>query len=543
MGRFDELISPLRAKFEAVTPHLNERQCRLLYAAEARQLGHGGIAAVARAAGVSTGCVSRGLVELEDDAGPDGRVRRRGAGRPALAAKDPGLRAALLALVEDSTQGDPIGPLTWTTKSLRHLATELAAQGRAAGRDVIAALLKEAGFSLRSNAKVLAGSGHRDRDAQFHHLNDKVRQFLDAGDPVISVDTKKKEQIGLFAQGGREWAPPGRPVKVLDHDFPSQAAGTAIPYGIYDVGRNTGYVVVGTDHDTAAFAVAALRRWWKEEGRAAYPNARRLLLTADGGGSNSSRAKAWKANLAALATETGLHISVCHLPPGTSKWNKVEHRLFSFISMNWRARPLTSYKVALNLIAATTTSTGLSVNARLDEGTYPIGIEIDAQHAAALTITPDSFHGEWNYTIPPQPGVPAVPLQPPTRRAHPRHAHTFDTAMATHPVLTGMTRHALDQLTADVRALIDQVPTGQRPRHRKLAVESMIWAAVLDQRGLPCSLTAHLFRIGENQMRTLIKQVRPLLQQHGHHADPLPVRLVDPSELAAYAMHTTSTTG
>jgi hypothetical protein len=348
MGRFDELISPLRAKFEAVTPHL----------------------------------------KLEDDAEPDGRVRRRGAGRPALAAKDPGLRAALLALVEDSTQGDPIGPLTWTTKSLRHLATELAAQGRAVGRDVIAALLKEAGFSLRSNAKVLAGSGHRDRDAQFHHLNDKVRQFLDAGDPVISVDTKKKEQIGLFAQAGREWAPPGRPVKVLDHDFPSQAVGTAIPYGIYDVGRNTGYVVVGTDHDTAGFAVAARRRWWKEEGQAAYPNARRLLITADGGGSNSSRAKAWKANLAALATETGLEISVCHLPPGTSKWNKVEHRLFSFISMNWRARPLTSYEVALNLIAATTTSTGLSVNARLDEGTYPIGIEIDAQHAAALTITP-----------------------------------------------------------------------------------------------------------------------------------------------------------
>jgi hypothetical protein len=543
MGRFDELISPLRAKFEAVTPHLNERQCRLLYAAEARQLGHGGIAAVARAAGVSKGCVRRGLVELEDGAEPDGRVRRPGGGRPALADKDPSLRAALLTLVEDSTQGDPMGPLTWTTKSLRHLATELAAQGRAVGRDVIAALLKEAGFSLRGNAKVLAGSGHRDRDEQFRYLNDKMRQFLDAGDPVISVDTKKKEQVGLFAQAGREWAPPGTPVKVLDHDFPSQAGGTAIPYGIYDVGRNTGYVVVGTDHDTAAFAVASLRRWWKEEGRAAYPHARRLLITADGGGSNSSRAKAWKANLAVLATETGLEISVCHLPPGTSKWNKVEHRLFSFISMNWRAHPLTSYEVALNLIAATTTSTGLSVNARLDEGSYPIGIEIDDQHAAALAINPDTFHGEWNYTIPPQPGVPAVPLQPPTRRAHPRHAHTFDAAMATHPVLTGMTRHALDQLTADVRTLIDQVPTDQRPRHRKLTVESMIWATVLDQRGLPSSLIAHLFRIGENQMRALIKQVRPLLQRHGHQAEPLPIRLVDPSELAIYVMHATSTAG
>jgi hypothetical protein len=368
MGRFDGLIESLRAKLEAVTPHLNERQCRLLYAAEARQLGHGGIAAVAKAAGVSKNRVSRGLAELEDDAEPDGRVRRPGGGRPTATQNDPGLREAVLALVENSTQGDPIGPLTWTTKSLRRLACELAAQGRAVGRDVIAAILKEDGFSLRGNAKVLAGSGHPDRDAQFQHLNTIVREFLDAGDPVISVDSKKKEQIGLFAQAGREWAPPGAPVKVLDHDFPSQAEGTAIPYGIYDVGRNTGYVVVGTDHDTAAFAVAALRRWWQEEGRTAYPHARRLLITADGGGSNSSRARAWKANLAVLATETGLEISVCHLPPGTSKWNKVEHRLFSFISMNWRARPLTSFEVALNLIAGTTTSSGLRVTARLDTG-------------------------------------------------------------------------------------------------------------------------------------------------------------------------------
>ncbi|MFE7525786.1 ISAzo13 family transposase [Kitasatospora sp. NPDC057542] len=542
MGRFDELIGPLRAKLEAVTPHLNERQRRLLYGAEARQLGHGGIAAVAAAAGVSKGCVSRGLADLENGAGPDGRVRRAGGGRPAAAVKDPGLRAALLALVEDSTQGDPIGPLTWTTKSLRHLTDELVAQGRTVGRDTVAALLKEAGFSLRGNARVLAGSSHPDRDAQFRHLNDKVRQFLDTGDPVISVDIKRKEQIGLFAQAGREWAPPGAPVKVLDHDFPTQAVGTAIPYGIYDVGHNTGFVVVGTDHDTAAFAVAALRRWWKEEGRAAYPGARRLLITADGGGSNSSRAKAWKANLAVLATETGLEISVCHLPPGASKWNKVEHRLFSFISMNWRARPLTSFEVALSLIAATTTSGGLRVTARLDEGVYPTGIEIDAQHAAALTIDPDEFHGEWNYTIPPQAGVPAVPLQPPGRRAHPRLAHTFDSALATHPVLTGMPRDALDQLVAQVRELVDALPPKQRPRHRKLVVENIAWAAVLDQRGLPCSLIAHLFRIGENQMRALLQQARPLLQQHGHHAEPLPVRLVDPCELARYVMLATSTT-
>jgi len=543
MGRFDELIGPLRTKFEAVAPHLNERQRRLLYAAEARQLGHGGIAAVAAAAGVSKGCIRRGLAELGEATEADGRVRRPGAGRPTAAEKDPGLRATLLALVQDHTQGDPIGPLTWTTKSLRHLAQELAARGHAVGRDAVAALLKQAGFSLRGNARVLAGSSHPDRDAQFRHLNEEARLFLDAGDPVISVDSKKKEQIGLFAQAGREWAPPGAPVKVLDHDFPSQAVGAAIPYGIYDVGRNAGFVVVGTDHDTAAFAVAALRRWWNEEGRAAYPDAKRLLITADGGGSNSSRAKAWKANLAVLATETNLKISVCHTPPGTSKWNKVEHRLFSFISMNWRARPLTSFEVALNLIASTTTAAGLRVTARLDENVYPTGIEIDAQHAAALTINPDAFHGEWNYTIPPQPGVPAVPAQPPGRRARPGVARTFDAALATHPALTGISRDALDRLVAEIRATADALPPPQRPRHRKLAIENIIWATVLDQRGLPCSLIAHLLHVGENQMRTLLIQARPLLQQHGHRTEPLPVRLIDPCELARYVMHSTSTTG
>jgi transposase len=541
MGRFDELIGPLRAKLDAVAPHLNERQRRLLYGAEARQLGHGGIAAVAEAAGVSNGCVSRGLAELEENPAADGRIRRAGAGRPAATEKDPGLRGALLSLVEDATQGDPIRVLTWTTKSLRHLAGELTAQGHAVSRDTVAALLKEAGFSLRANARVLAGSTHPDRDAQFRHINDTVNQFLTAGDPVISVDSKKKEQIGLFAQGGREWAPPGAPVKVLDHDFPTQASGTAIPYGIYDLGRNTGFVVVGTDHDTASFAVAALRRWWNEEGRAVYPKAQRLLITADGGGSNSSRAKAWKANLAVLATETGLDISVCHLPPGTSKWNKVEHRLFSFISINWRARPLTSYEVVLNLIASTTTATGLRVSARLDKNTYPTGIEIDAQHAAALRIDPADFHGEWNYTIPPQPGVPAVPPHPPARRSHPRQAHTFDAALATHPALTGLTRAALDQLVLEIRELLDALPLGQRPHHRKLATENIIWATVLDQRGLPTSLIAHLLHIGENQMRALLQQTRPLLRQHGHHSEPLPVRLIDPSELARYVIHATST--
>ncbi|WP_200309547.1 ISAzo13 family transposase, partial [Streptomyces adelaidensis] len=395
-------------------------------------------------------------------------------------------------------------------------------------------------FSLRGNARVLAGSHHPDRDAQFRHLNTTVKAFLDAGDPVISVDTKKKEQVGLFGQAGREWRPPGEPVKVLDHDFPTHASGTAIPYGIYDVARNTGYVVVGTDHDTAAFAVSCLRRWWKEEGRHAYPHATRLLITADGGGSNSSRAKAWKANLALLATETGLEISVCHLPPGTSKWNRVEHRLFSFISMNWRAHPLTSYETVLNLISATTTRTGLTVTARLDTGSYPTGIEISRQHADSLTIHPEPFHGEWNYTIPPQPGIPDVPLHPPGPRSHPRHAHTFGTTLATHPLLTGLERDDLDRLTAAIRDRLDTRPPKERPRHRKLTTENIIWAGILDQRGLSRSLIAYLFRIGENQARTLIKDVRPLLEEHGHHPDPIPARLIDPSDLAAYVMYATS---
>ncbi|WP_442817387.1 ISAzo13 family transposase [Streptomyces sp. NBC_01216] len=531
---------PLPQRTEAVTPYLNERQRRILYGAEARQLGHGGIAAVARAAGVSKGCVSRGLAELDADAQPGGRVRRPGAGRPALADKDPGLVPALLELVEDNTQGDPMRPLTWTTKSLRRLADELAAQGRQVGRDTVAALLKAAGFSLRGNARVLAGTHHPDRDAQFEHLNATVADFLKAGDPVISVDTKKKEQIGLFARPGREWAPPGAPVKVLDHDFPSHATGTAIPYGTYDLARNTGFVVVGTDHDTAAFAVASLRRWWTEEGRAAYPHAKRLLITADGGGSNSSRAKAWKANLAVLATETGLQISVCHLPPGTSKWNRVEHRLFSFISLNWRARPLTSYETVLNLISATTTRTGLTVTARLDTGSYPTGIEISEQHAAALTIRPYDFHGEWNYTIPPQPGIPDVPLHPPGPRSHPRTAHTFGAALATHPLLTGIERHDLDDLTTGVRDRLDALPPKERPRHRKMTTENIIWAAVLDQRGLSRSLISYLFRVGENQMRCLIRQVRPHLEDLGHHSEPIPARLIDPSDLANYVMHVTA---
>jgi hypothetical protein len=541
MGRFDELVEPLRQKLDVVVPWLNERQRRLLYAAEARQLGHGGIAAVAAAAGVSKGCVRRGMVELEDDEEPSNRVRRPGGGRKRATEKDPELLPALLELVKDGTRGDPIGPLMWTMKSLRHLADELAAQGHQVGRDVVAALLKGAGFSLRGNAKVLEGTHHPDRDAQFTHINGLAAEFLAAGEPVISVDCKKKEMIGLFGQAGREWTAKDAPVKVMDHDFPKDAEGTAIPYGIYDLGCNTGYVVVGTDHDTAAFAVASIRRWWTEQGRADYPHATRLMITADGGGSNSSSAKAWKANLAVLATETGLPITVCHLPPGTSKWNKVEHRLFSFISMNWRARPLTSFDVTVNLIANTTTKGGLTVQARLDTGRYPTGIEISKQHMAALKIEPAEFHGEWNYTLPPQPDTPHPPTEPPLPKGRACAGEAFDTAVVTHPALTGLTRASLDQLTIELLELADAEGWSVPRRRPKLTFEHQAWAAVLDQRGISRSLIAHLLHVSEAHIRTVLTAIRPLLERHGHTGEPLTVRLVDPSDLAGYLMSMTST--
>jgi hypothetical protein len=541
MRRFDELIGPLRLKLDVVVPWLNERQRRLLYAAEARQLGHGGIAAVVAAAGVSKGCVQRGMVELEEDEEPSSRVRRPGGGRRRAAEKDPELLPALLELVEAGTRGDPMGPLLWTTKSLRHLAGELTAQGHSVGPDTVADLLKAAGYSLRGNAKVLEGTHHPDRDQQFTHLNTQTAAFLASGDPVISVDTKKKQMIGLFGQAGQEWTAKGAPVKVLDHEFPKDAIGTAIPYGIYDLGRNTGYVVVGTDHDTAAFAVAAIRRWWHEQGRADYPGATRLLITADGGGSNATHAKAWKANLAVLATELGLPITVCHLPPGTSKWNRVEHRLFSFISMNWRARPLTSFEVAVNLIASTTNRGGLSVTARLDTSSYPTGIEISKQHMTALKIETDEFHGDWNYTLPPQPDAPHPPTEPPLPKGRACAGKALDTAVATHPALTGLSRTDLDHLTSQLRELATAEGMPAPRRRPKLTFEHQAWTAVLDQRGVSRSLIAHLLHVSEAHIRTILTTMGPLLERHGHTSEPLTVRLVDPSDLAGYLMSMTST--
>jgi hypothetical protein len=401
------VVDSLRAKFEAVLPHLDERQQRLVMAGEARSLGHGGIAAVARAAGASRSRISQGVAELESGQEPLGRVRRVGGGRKPLTVTDPALLAALLALVEPTRRGDPESPLCWTTLSTRRLAAELTAAGHRVGADTVARLLRDQGFSLQANAKTLEGAQHPDRDAQFSYLNDQAGEHLAAGDPVISVDTKKKELVGPYKNGGTEWRPAGQPEQVKVHDFIDATLGKANPYGVDDLGADAGWVSVGTDHDTAAFAVATIRRWWQSGGAHAHPTASRLLITADGGGSNGYRTRLWKTELAALATETGLGITVCHLPPGTSKWNKIEHRLFSHISMNWRGRPLTSHDVIVQTIAATTTRTGLSVHAELDTSTYPTGVKIPDAQMKALQATGalhrHDWHPEWNYTLNPHP--------------------------------------------------------------------------------------------------------------------------------------------
>ncbi|MFE4875161.1 ISAzo13 family transposase, partial [Streptomyces sp. NPDC056682] len=404
----DEIRAQLAVKFTVLFPHLDERQRRLLMAAEARGLGHGGIRAVARAATSSETTVRKGVFELEAGEDPLGRVRRQGGGRKRVADVDPGLRPALLALVEPDERGDPMSPLRWTVKSTRTLARELTLAGHRVGADTVAELLREEGFSLQANAKTIEGSQHPDRDAQFRYLNEQARGHRDAGQPVISVDTKKKELVGEFKNHGRQWRPAGDPVPVQVHDFADPQLGKAIPYGIYDLEANTGWVNVGTDHDTAAFAVESIRRWWHSQGQDAYPQATRLLITADAGGSNGYRTRAWKLELARLAAETGLTITVCHLPPGTSKWNKIEHRLFSHITMNWRGRPLTSHEVILQTIAATTTRTGLRVDTALDTNTYPTGVRIGDAEMAALPLTRHAFHGDWNYTLHSQPCL-AIP--------------------------------------------------------------------------------------------------------------------------------------
>jgi hypothetical protein len=407
----------LAAVFERLGPHLDERQRRLWAGAEAAAVGHGGIAAVSRATGMRERTVARGAREVRAGAAPTGRVRAPGGGRKRLTQTDPGLLPALLGLIEPDERGDPESPLRWTTKSTRTLAAELTRQGHLVSAHTVADLLHGQGFSLQGNVKTIEGTQHPDRDGQFRYLNQQVTAHQDAGQPVVSVDTKKKEQVGRFANGGREWRPAGDPVRVADHDFAdrTQRGAMVAPYGVYDLAANTGWVNVGIDHDTAAFAVESLRRWWRGAGAARYPHATQLLITADAGGSNSYRCRAFKAELAGLAAETGLVITVCHFPPGTSKWNKIEHRLFAHITHNWRGRPLTSHQVVVNTIAATTTRAGLRVHAELDTGAYPTHVKVSDERMAALPLFPHDWHGAWNYTLDPhRPPPPTPPTSRPT---------------------------------------------------------------------------------------------------------------------------------
>ena len=382
-------------------PRLNERDRRLALGAEARSWGHGGIEEVHRATGMARSTIKQGIRDLDTGADPDmvGRVRTRGGGRKRIEESDPGLVDRLDELIEPETRGDPESPLRWTTKSLRHLAEALTALGHTVSHSAVAAVLRSSGYSLQATRKTLEGRQHPDRDAQFRHINSTASEFLASGDPVISVDTKKKELVGRFAQAGREWHHQGEPVKVSTYDFPSTADGKAIPYGVYDLADDSAWVSVGMDHDTSVFAVATITKWWQELGQKKYPNARRLLINADGGGSNGHRPWLWKFELAKLAKATGMNITVCHFPPGTSKWNKIEHRVFSRITLNWRGRPLETHQTVVNLIANTTTTTGLTIRCELDPGLYPTKIKLTEHQKRSIPIDRHEFHGNWNYTI------------------------------------------------------------------------------------------------------------------------------------------------
>ena len=546
MGVMTVTREMLAAKFEVIFPHLDERQRRLLMGAEARSLGHGGIRLVARAAGVREATVALGAAELDSGAEPLGRARRPGGGRKRAADLDPGLRPALLALVEPQERGDPMSPLRWTTKSTRKLAAELTAQGHQVSADTAGDLLRAEGFSLQGNAKAVEGKQHPDRDAQFRYISGQVREYQAARDPVISVDAKKKELVGEFKNGGREWRPKGEPAQVSTHDFPDRELGKAIPYGVYDLAANAGWVNVGTDHDTAAFAVESIRRWWKATGSSDYPQARRLLITADAGGSNGYRTRAWKTELAALADETGLEITVCHFPPGTSKWNKIEHRLFSAITMNWRGRPLTSHEVIVNSIAATTTGTGLTVRAELDPGSYPTGTQISDAQMAAVPLARHRFHGDWNYTIHPRPAPqPATGAAGPGRPA----GGAPGRVMLSHPALTGMSRRHLDDLIAELagpqetrreqtrhrrRGTARRRAAGAGPRARLTNADRILATVLYLRRLCTQAVLGELLAVDRSRITEAIREIRPLLEEHGPAITPATARFPAPADLITF---------
>ena len=394
-------LSELAAKFRAIWPLLDERTRRLMAASEAKALGHGGVSLVRRACGLSRKAIRKGMQELETGVTLGGRIRRPGAGRKPITQSDPKLVDRLEAIIDEQTRGDPESPLRWTCKSTRTIAAALTRRQHRVSHSKVAQILHHLGYSLQGNRKTEEGEDHPHRDAQFRHINTAVKQYLKQDWPVISVDTKKKELIGNYYNGGQQWLPARQPRHVRGHDFPQPDVPRAYPYGIYDIGRNTGFVNVGTDHDTGAFAVASIRGWWRHEGKRLYPKGKKLLITADAGGSNGWRLRLWKVELQKFADESGLTISVCHFPPGTSKWNKIEHRLFSFISSNWRGEPLRDYETIVNLIAKTTTAKGLMVTCRLDRRKYPTGRKVTPEEMKQVNIYPDKFHGEWNYVIKP----------------------------------------------------------------------------------------------------------------------------------------------
>jgi len=556
MGADADVVGLMGPQLELLLPRLDERSRRLVLGAVARAAGDGGVSAVARATGASWQTVATGAGELASgDAVPPGRVRRPGGGRKKLEEHDPRLIPALRGLLAESTRGDPQSPLLWTTLSVRGIAGELTGRGHRCGRAKVARMLHAEGFSTQGNSRTVEGRQHPDRDGQFRYINDRAREFLAAGDPVISIDTKKKEQVGLYARPGREWRPAGDPRRVRDHDFPDPRGGRAIPYGVYDVGDNSGFVNVGTGHDTAAFAVESIRRWWDGVGAGRYPRSRRLLVTADAGGSNGYRTRAWKAELAAFAQQAGLEITVCHFPPGTSKWNKIEHRLFCQITRTWRGRPLTSHQVVVNTIAAVTTATGLTVTAVLDTSDYPTGAGVSDAQMQDLedrVITRHGFHGDWNYTIlpiprpAPGPRPAPAPAPPPPRPAAGLHA-------LDQPALTGLPPGGAAALAAALalphaarrEARLHEKRDGRQrrradkprndPRH-KMTFPGHVLAAVLHLRfGLPARAIAPAFGCDRTTIGHELPRTRQLLADTATIIQPAPVTLASYRELHDYA--------
>ena len=544
-----QLGDQLSRRFDALLPQLDERQKRLALGTEARLIGHGGVRAVAVAAQVSEATVRSGVSELEaaDSSLPVGRSRRPGGGRKPAWKHDPGLVEALLRLVEPDERGDPVSPLRWTTKSLRHLADELSRSGHPVSAPTVGRLLKANGFSLQSTSKTLEGVQHPDRDAQFHYINEQVKSQQTDGQPVISVDAKKKEQLGQLPAAGREWRPQGNPIAVEDHSFFTTGPDVplAVPYGIYDIAADAGWVNVGVDHDTSAFAVASIRRWWRGAGSQEYPHARRLLITADAGGSNSYRYRLWKAELAAFAAETGLTVTVCHFPPGTSKWNKIEHRLFSAITLNWRGRPLTSHEVVVATINATRTRRGLNVHAELDEQTYPLGIAVSKQELRRLPIQPHEHHGEWNYTIAPT-GAEAAPTTA-DERARDR---TEALHLLADQRITGMSGQELaalaEKLAPAQRAQAAQRHFEQRggPRRRARGAGSKriltpadgVLITIVYQRQV-CSqkVLGELLGLSDMTIGMVIAETRQLLGENGVQISPATLRFTTVAALRDYA--------